>query len=334
MNPHTPSVFALDFRSFVEKLAASGAPPIYTLPPAQARQVLEDLQGVAPQTRAISRIDHILPVGPRGETSIRIFRPSEIAALLPTVVYFHGGGWILGSQNTHDHLMQDLSESTNAAFVFVNFTPSPESQYPDPIEQAYAVVKYIAEDGLSIDLDPARIAVAGDSAGGNMAIAVALLAKERNGPKLLHQALFYPVTDASMSTDSYNQFSKGPWLEAASMEWFWNAYAPKATDRARITVSPVLATPADLSFLPPATIVTAENDVLRDEGETYAHLLMQADVDVVAVRYSGTIHDFLMLNPLMGTSATRSAIALVSGRLREALGNESDLMGKHMKRFI
>ncbi|WP_035957790.1 alpha/beta hydrolase [Bryobacter aggregatus] len=323
-----------DVRVFVQKLAASQAPPIYMHSYEAARQILEDLQAKPPRTRAVARVDHDLPVGPGGKTRVRIFRPVDIVALLPTVIYFHGGGWVMGSAHTHDHLMEDLSEETNAAVVFVEYTRSPESQFPGPVEQAYAVTKYLAEHGRELDLSQDRIAVAGDSAGANLAAVVAILAKERGGPKIAQQTLFYPVTDASMSSESYHEFAEGPWLQAAGMRWFWDAYAPRESDRHSYMASPLLASPSQLEKLPVATILTAENDVLRDEGEAYARKMMEAGVRVTGARMLGTIHDFVMLNELRGSAPTQMAIAIASSHLRTALGNEADLMGKHVKRFI
>jgi acetyl esterase len=170
-----------------------------------------------------------------------------------------------------------------------------------------------------MDLDASHLVVAGDSVGGNMATAVALLAKERKGPKIAFQALFYPVTDASMNTPSYKEFANGPWLTKAAMEWFWNAYAPNAADRKKPTVSPLQASLDQLRDLPPALIITDENDVLRDEGEANAKKLQQAGVEVTHQRFAGTCHDFLLLNPLANTPATRSAISLINTTLHKVL---------------
>ena len=205
------------------------------------------------------------------------------------------------------------------AFVFVNYTPSPEAQFPVPIEEAYAATQYVAEHGRRLGLVGASLAVAGDSVGGNMAAAVTLMAKQRKGPAIKYQVLLYPVTDADFTTGSYNEFADGPWLTKPAMEWFWNAYAPDKSDRSEITACPLRAPVSELRGLPPALIITDENDVLRDEGEAYARKLMEAQVDVTAVRYLGTIHDFMMLNGLSGTLASKSSIQLVSQKLSLAL---------------
>jgi acetyl esterase len=208
---------------------------------------------------------------------------------------------------------------TNAAFVFVNYTPSPEAQFPVPIEQAYAATKYIAEHGNEFGLDAGRLAVAGDSAGGNMTAAVTLLAKERGGPAIRYQVLMYPVTDGSLSQDTYKEFGDGLWLTTAAMTWMWDAYAPNKEDRKKVTASPLRGTLDQLKGLPPALIIVDENDILRDEGEAYARKLMQAGVEVTAVRTLATLHDFAMLNGLADTPAARLAVELASEKLAAAL---------------
>ena len=203
-----------------------------------------------------------------------------------------------------------------AAVVFVNYTPSPEARYPTAIEQAYQATRYVAENGTRFNLDAGRLAVAGDSVGGNIAAAVTLLAKQRRGPEIQCQVLFYPVTDAGCESESYRQFSDGPWLTKRAMRWFWDAYAPAQSDRTKITAFPLLATVEDLRGLPEALVITGEFDVLRDEGEAYAAKLSEAGVRVTAVRYLGTIHDFVMLNAIADSAPARSAIALAGTMLR------------------
>jgi acetyl esterase len=310
-------------QAFVDALAAQGGPPIYTLSPADARNVLENAQSGPVRKEPADIEDRALPGGPTGDVSVRIFRPTGAKGPLPVVMYFHGGGWVMGSKNTHDRLLRELTNGANAAFVFVNYTPSPEAQYPVPIEQAYAATKYIAEHGTELGLDPTRLAVAGDSVGGNMTAAVTLLAKERGGPKIRYQVLLYPVTDAGMDTGSYNQFADGPWLTKASMAWFWDAYAPDKASRNQPTASPLRASAEQLRGLPPALLVTDENDVLRDEGEAYARRLSEAGVDTTAVRFLATIHDFAMLNGLADTQAARGAIDLAASKLFTALSRGS-----------
>jgi acetyl esterase len=226
------------------------------------------------------------------------------------VLYFHGGGWVLGDKETHDRLVRELATGAQATVVFVANTPAPEARYPVAIEQAYAATAWVARNGTAIGVDPARLALAGDSVGGNMVAAVTLLAKERQGPRIAFQLLFYPVTDASFDNASHTQFAEGPWLTRQAMGWFWDSYAPDVAVRNEPTASPLRASLAQLQGLPPALVITDENDVLRDEGEAYAHKLMAAGVPVTATRYLGAIHDFVLLNPIaQATAALRAALA-------------------------
>jgi acetyl esterase len=307
-----------EVRAFVDKLAQAGGPPIYTLSPKDARAVLSRLQAVPGPKPPADIEDRKIP-GATLEIPIRIVRPRGATGPLPVVMYFHGGGWVLGDRDTHDRLVRELAAGSEAALVFVEYTPAPEAQYPVSIEQAYAATKWIATNGASLNLDVNRLAVAGDSVGGNMAAAVTLLAKRRGGPRIAFQLLYYPVTDAGLDTPSYHQFADGLWLTREAMRWFWDQYAPDRSVRGEPTASPLRATKADLTGLPPALIITDENDVLRDEGEAYARALAQAGVPVTATRYLGTIHDFVMLSPLAQTRATRGAIAQGAAALREAL---------------
>jgi acetyl esterase len=305
---------------FLDALSAQGGPPIYTLTYADARQVLENAQRGVTGLPADTE-DRVFPVGPTGEVAVRIYRPKGTASQLPVVIYCHGGGWVLGSANTHDRLLRDMVNGTGAAFVFVSYTPSPEAQFPVPVQQAYAATMYVAEHGAELGLDSARLAIMGDSVGGNMATAVALMAKERGGPAIRYQALLYPVTDAGMDTGSYSEFAEGPWLTKPAMAWFWDAYAPNVADRDQPLASPLRSSVAGLRGMPPTLLVVDENDVLRDEGEAYARKLMQAGVEVTATRVIGTIHDFAMLNALAETQAAKTAIRLASDKLRAALQN-------------
>ena len=213
-------------QAFIDALAAQGGKPLYTLPYADARKVLEDLQAINVKKLPADIEERVFPVGPTGEVPVRIYRPAGAQGLLPVVMYFHGGGWVLGSKQTHDRLVRDLVNGTNAAFVFVSYTPSPEAQFPIPVEQCYAATKYVAEHGRELGLDSTRLAVAGESVGGYTTAVVSQLAKERKGPPIRYQVLMYPVTDSSMSQPSYEEFANGPWLTRAAMAWFWDAYAP------------------------------------------------------------------------------------------------------------
>ena len=306
-------------QAFIDALNAQGGKPIYEFSFADARKVLEDAQAGDVTKLPADVEDAVLPVGPTGEVSVRIYRPQGSKGILPVVMYLHGGGWILGSKNTHDRLLRDLVNGTDAAFVFVNYTPSPEAQFPVPVEQCYAATKYIFEHGKDFAFDTSRMAVAGDSVGGDMAAVVVQLAKERKGPVLRYQVLLYPVTDANLSTPTYEEFADGPWLTKAMMAWFWDTYAPNKEDRKKSTASPLMATAEQLKGLPPTLLIVDENDVLRDEGEAYARKLIEAGVEVTAVRVLGTVHDFAMLNALADTPATKFAIQIASDKLRAAL---------------
>jgi len=316
----TINLLELGAREFVENVNKQGGTPIYELSPKDARKVLSDLQAAEVAKLPADIEDLNIPVGPKGQVSIRIIRPEGSRDSLPAVMYFHGGGWVLGGKDTHDRLVREIASGADVAVVFVNFTPSPEAQYPVPIEEAYAATKYIAENGKDLNLDTSRLVLAGDSVGGNMAAAVLLLAKERGGPNIAYQVLFYPVTDANFDTLSYQQFATGIWLTREAMKWFWNNYLPDEEARKQPTACPLQASIEQLKGQPPALIITDENDVLRDEGEAYAHKLIQAGVNVTAVRYLGTIHDFVMLNALAGTAATCSAVGLVNETLKSVFG--------------
>ncbi len=306
-------------QNFLNAVNKQTGPQIYELSIKDARAVLDNAQSGVSVTKLTADVeDRVIPVGPSGKVSIRIVRPQGNKEILPAVVYFHGGGWVLGNKETHDRLIREIANGANAAVIFVNFSPSPEVKFPVPVEEAYAATKWVSENGKSLNIDASRIAVAGDSVGGNMAAAVTLLAKERNAPAIRYQVLFYPVTDANFDNSSYHSFAKGYFLTREAMKWFWNQYAPQAKDRKKIIASPLQATTEQLKGLPAALIITAENDVLRDEGEAYGHKLAQAGVKVVQTRYLGTIHDFVMLNVITNTPAPRAAIQQANEALKKA----------------
>lgn len=302
--------------AFIKGLASQGGKPIYKLTPVQARELLEKVQSSPIEKPAVDIEERTIPVGPKGKVSIHIYRPKNSNKKLSAVMYFHGAGWVMGSHATHDRLVRELTVGANVALIFVDYSRSPEDRFPVAIEEAYAATKYVSEHAASMSLDTSRFAVAGDSVGGNMAIAVTLLSKTRGGPKIACQVLFYPVTNAELTSPSYNQFAQGPWLTKPAMEWFWDAYESDVAARKQPLISPLQATLDELKGLPAALIITAENDVLRDEGEQYAAKLMQAGVSVTATRFLGTIHDFVMLNALANTPATRGAILLAIAYLR------------------
>lgn len=309
-------------KAFVDALAAQNAPPIYTLSPEEARKVLIDAQSQL-KTKPEVEISDIVPsVGPTGHVDIRFVRPKGKIGPLPMIFYIHGGGWILGDKTTHDRLIRELAVGTGAVVAFTAFSPAPEQKFPVQLEELYAALFHLVDRAKEYDLDRNRIALVGDSVGGNMATALCLMLKQRKAAeslKIAMQFLFYPVTDASFETGSYEAFADGPWLAREGMKWFWNAYAPEEKQRANILASPLRASADDLGGLPPAFIVTAENDVLRDEGEAYAQKLMDAGVPTTAVRYRGTIHDFVMLDALAETTPARGAVAQCVATLRMML---------------
>ncbi|MEV6995535.1 alpha/beta hydrolase [Streptomyces sp. NPDC093228] len=305
---------------FLAQLAAADAPPLESQSVPDARAAALAGQRAA---KAVLKPVHIqeqhLPVGPGGTVLVRIVRPKASSGTLPAVMYFHGGGWVLGDRISYDRKTRDLAHASGAAVVFVEYTRSPEAGYPVALEEAYAATAWIAEHGLEYGLDGARLAVAGDSAGGNLATAAALLAKRRGGPRLLQQVLFYPALDAGFDTPSYEQFADGFFLTRTQMQWFWNHYAPDRSVRTEPTAAPLQATTKELAGLPPALVITAEADVLRDEGEAYARKLTEAGVPVVAVRYLGAIHSFTAQDALAASPLTQAAINQAGQALGQAL---------------
>ena len=309
-----------DVAAFVAEVGKGDGPPLYTMSPVDARKVLLGAQsgGVPRPDADIMDVD--IPIGPTGSIELRVIRPCKASGTLPGVFYFHGGGWILGDKTTHDRLVRTLAVRSNVTLIFVNYSPSPEVQFPVPVEQAYAAVQYVAGHAAEFGVDPLRIAVAGDSVGGNMAAVVALMTKLRSGTPLAFQLLFYPVTAADFDTTSYIDFADGPWLTRRAMQWFWDAYCPDMVERDTIFASPLNADIDILAGLPPALVITAQNDVLRDEGEAYAQKLMDAGNEVVSFRSNGIIHDFVLLDALRDAPATQAAMALAVEYLKRYLG--------------
>lgn len=303
---------------FVAKIEQSGGKPLYELTPKEARQVLVDVQKTEAE-KPEAKIDEIkVPLDNGREMRVLIIKPADIDDTLPIVFYIHGGGWVMGDETTHDRLIRQLADEVPAAVVFPVYMPSPEAQYPQTTNDLFAVLQYVVEYGAKYNLDTERLAVAGDSVGGNMAAVMALMAKENdNKPKIDFQLLFYPVTNAEFETESYKEFADGPWLTKKAMEWFWDQYAPSLQSRKEIYASPLQADLKDLQGLPPALVITDENDVLRDEGEAYARKMNEAGVVVGSVRVNGTIHDFLMLNDLADSVPTKAALALAVVSLQD-----------------
>jgi acetyl esterase len=300
--------------------ATANPPYLFDLGPEKGRDTVDEVQSGEIDKPAVEIEDTTVPGGPSGRVSVRILRRPGAAGTLPVIVYIHGAGWVFGNAHTHDRLIRELAVGTGAAVVFPNYSLSPEARYPVAIEESYAVLEWVAEHGTEQGLDPSRIAVAGDSVGGNMTAALTLMAKHRSGPPIMTQVLFYPVTDASFDTPSYHQFAEGYFLRRDAMQWFWNQYTTDQAQRNEITASPLRASLEQLTGLPKALVITGEADVLRDEGEAYARKLRQAGVDVTATRYEGIIHDFVMLNALRSTNAAEDAITQAINHLTDALG--------------
>lgn len=303
--------------------ATANPPYLFDLGPEKGRVLVDEVQSGTIDKPEVEIEDLIIPGGPGGQVSVRILRPPQARSPLPTLVYIHGAGWVFGNEHTHDRLIRELAVGTGAAVVFPNYSLSPEARYPTAIEENYAVLNWVAEQGSGHGLDAGRLALAGDSVGGNMVAAVTLMAKARGGPSIQQQLLFYPVTDASFETPSYQQFASGYFLRRDAMIWFWDQYTSDPRRREEITASPLRATTDQVRGLPPALIITAEADVLRDEGEAYANKLREAGVRVTAVRFQGIIHDFVMLNALANTAAARGAMTLATAWLREGFESGS-----------
>ena len=306
-------------QAFLQKLEAGGGTPIEQMTPVEARKVLAGAQSGVKLTLPKADVSAKTIKTDFGDVKLTIVRPAGVAGTLPAFMFFHGGGWVLGDFPTHERFVRDLVVNSGAVAVFVNYTPSPEVGYGVAINQAYAATKWVAEHGKEIKVDGKRLAVAGNSVGGNMAAVVALMAKDKGGPKLRSEILFWPVTDANFETESYKQFAEGHFLSRNMMKWFWDNYTKDAAKRNEITASPLRASVDQLKGLPPTLIQTAENDVLRDEGEAYGRKLDAAGVDVTTVRYNGMIHDFGLLNAISQIPGTRSSMAQAAEELKSHL---------------
>ncbi|MER6954439.1 alpha/beta hydrolase [Streptomyces sp. NPDC000618] len=295
-------------------------PRLYEVPPENGRGILDDLQaGQGVVKPAVDEEWASVDAGQYGQVRARIIRPQGATKTLPVVLYIHGAGWVFGDENTHDRLVRELATGTGAAVVFPVYDLAPEAKYPTQIEQNYAVGKWIIQNAEERNLDASRMAVCGDSVGGNMSAVFALMAKERGDVRLAAQVLLYPVTDANFDTPSYQQFADGYYLTRDGMKWFWDAYTTDPEQRAEIYASPLRADIEQLRGLPPTLVITDEADVLRDEGEAYASKLREAGVDVTAVRVLGMVHDFLMLDSLRDSKATVVARTMAIEALRRAL---------------
>jgi len=306
-------------KAFLNVLNSGTGKPMEQMTPVEARAVLTgaqssvkaDLSGIETSEKTIKADGQDL--------KLTIVRPAGVKGKLPVFMFFHGGGWVLGDFPTHQRLVRDLVVNSGAVAVFVNYTPSPEAKYPIAINQAYAATVWVAAHGNEINVDGTRLAVAGNSVGGNMAAVVTLMAKDKKGPAIRFQLLMWPVTDASFETVSYNQYAEKRFLTKNMMKWFWDNYTTDAAARKDIYASPLRATKAQLAGLPPALIQVAQNDVLRDEGEAYGSKMDEAGVAVTVVKFNGMIHDFGLLNPLAEVPAVRSQVVQGGAELKSHL---------------
>lgn len=300
----------------LEMIRLSGRPPYETLAPAEARQFSRNARAVlAPEPPEMGAVRDI-KIGEGGAIPARLYRPLGSApnAALPALIYFHGGGWVIGDLDTHDVVCRQIANGSGGAVVSVDYRLAPEHKFPAAVEDAIAATAWIAAHGATLGIDTARLAVGGDSAGGNLAAVVALDARDRDGPKLIQQTLIYPATESTMSHPSHERFAEGLLLTRPTMKWFLGHYLRGAEDLADWRVSPLRAT--SLANLPPALVLTAGYDPLCDEGEDYAARLAAAGVPVTRVRVEGMIHGFLTMGKLI--PAANEAVAMIAAALKIA----------------
>jgi acetyl esterase/lipase len=295
-------------------------PPLTDLSLEEARAGLPAAQAAAAVPLPSITVEDLTAPGRDGSAvKVRIFRPPGVEGRLPVVVYGHGGGWVFGDRETHGRLVAELAIAARAAVVLVDYDRAPEARHPTQVRQGIDVLRWVADDGSSADLDARRVAVAGDSSGANLATVWAMLSATEGVLPLAAQVLFFPTLDARFDTGSYEEFASGPYLDRPAMRWFWDPYLPDRARRGDATASPLRAELPLLTGLPPTLVITAEADVLRDEGEAYARRLVDAGVEVTAVRYLGAIHAFVVLDALAATPPARAAVAQAGGFLREHL---------------
>jgi acetyl esterase len=316
IDPH----FSPEVKAFLANINSAGI-KIETLSKEDARNTFAVVQALA--TVDLSGIEESeKTITADGFTiKLNIVRPLGTDEKLPAFIFIHGGGWIIGDYDTHKRMVRDLAVLSGFAAVFINYTLSPEAQYPQAVHEVYAATKWVAEHGEEINIDGKNIAIVGNSAGGNMATVAAILAKEHNGPEIKQQILLWPVVDADYETVSYQQFGEQRFLTTAMTKWMFGNYVPDPNQRKEIYASPLQATVEQLRGLPPALIITSENDVLRDEGEAYGRKLAEAGVPVTCIRYNGTIHDFGCLNALAEIPQTKSFLIQAAAELKKHLQN-------------
>lgn len=308
-------------RPFLAELNRDSS-PFWELPQPRPQEILPGLQSQTPVDMSGVTTTERTIVQDGRSVKLYIMRPEHPRGRSGVLLFIHGGVWIVGNFQNHQRLLRDLVVGSGQTAVFVEYTPLPEARFPTQIEECYAALRWVAGHADELDVDPSRIAVAGNSVGGDMAAALTLIAKDRRGPRISYQVLLIPATDASVDTPSYREFGTGRFLARAFMSYGWDLYAPDAKTRDNPYVSPLRASIDELRGLPPALIITAENDPLRDEGEAYARRLESAGVSVDAVRYDGTIHDFVLLNALRNLPSTEAALAQASDGIRRHIGAE------------
>lgn len=316
-----PHIFK-GIQAFLKALNSGDGKPIEQLSPADAREVLAGAQrSVQFDYSSIDESERMIAQNGYN-VKIHIVKPKGIKANAPVFIFIHGGGWVLGDYPTHKRLVRDLVVASGAVAVFPDYTPSPEAKYPTAINEIYAAMEWVAKNGKEIGVNGKNLAVVGNSVGGNMTAAIALMAKDNKGPEIKLQVMLWPVTDANFETESYTMFANGRFLTKNMMKWFWDNYLPEKAKRKEIYASPLQATLAQLKGLPPALVQTADNDVLRDEGEAYARKLDEAGVPVTLTRYGGLIHDYGMLNPIADVPAAKTAIFQAGQVIGQALGTK------------
>ena len=306
-------------KAFLNVLNSAGGPPLETLPPLEAREVLVNVQASAPvDLSGIEESEKTITAD--GYTiKLNVVRPEGVKGKLPVFIFIHGGGWVLGDYPTHKRMVRDLVVLTGFSGVFVNYTPTPDARYPQAINEIYAATKWVAEHGGEIEVDGNNLAVVGNSVGGNMTAVTALKAKEQGGPKIKVHIMMWPVTDATFERESHKQFGENRFLTTPLMKWMWDLYTTDPNERKEIYASPLQASVEQLKGLPPALIQVAESDILRDEGEMYGRKLDEAGVNVTTIRYDGMIHDFGLLNGLAEEPAVRSLFEHAAAELRRYL---------------
>lgn len=273
---------------FLDQMAALDAPPMHTLTPEQVRENIK-LQPMLMEPEPVARVEDRTIPGLAGAIPVRVYTPAG-SGPFPVLVFFHGGGWVICDLDTHDGICRSLCNGAGCVVVSVDYRLAPEHKFPAAPEDCFAATQWVAGHAAEVNGDPGRIAIGGDSAGGNLTAVVAQMARDRNGPKLAFQLLIYPATDFTFSGPSLKENADGYFLTREDMDWFSNHYLRSETDKKDPLASPMLA--ADLSRLPPALVITAEYDPLRDEGETYGRRLKEAGVPTIVSRYEGMIHGF------------------------------------------